>query len=135
MGAPKFQIRDRVRCIGDSMEHGVPSKVHGKRGVIVPNEPDADGSADVVLVDFGKHLGGTWYVHVRDIEHVTDDSGVNAADARAKAERRERIATACLAGLLADPNTGSFGAAAAAAVGYADALIEALDAPGEDGAS
>jgi hypothetical protein len=45
-----------------------------------------------------------------------------------KAERRERIATACLAGLLADPNVDA-GAdeMSSIAVRFADALIARLD--------
>jgi hypothetical protein len=45
--------------------------------------------------------------------------------------RRERIATACLAGLLSDPSdrTTSKSEFARGAVEFADRLIEALDAP------
>ena len=42
-------------------------------------------------------------------------------------DRRERIATACLAGLLADQNMDGFHFAADAAVKFADALIARLD--------
>lgn len=46
------------------------------------------------------------------------------------AERRERIATACLAGMLAREGYGTQpGTAAMVAVRHADALIAALDAP------
>ena len=50
-------------------------------------------------------------------------------------EQRERIATACLAGMLADPEFDvSARAAAQAAIHFADALIDALNKPGADGA-
>ncbi len=43
-------------------------------------------------------------------------------------ERRERIATACLAALLSDPDFNlNYEAAANFAMKYADALIEELD--------
>jgi hypothetical protein len=50
---------------------------------------------------------------------------------RLRAERRERIATACLAGMLAnssyDGSSGTFNGCAYDAVMFADALIERLD--------
>lgn len=46
-------------------------------------------------------------------------------------ERRERIATACLAGMLATGNKGTANDYASWAVNYADALIAELDKPKE----
>jgi len=43
--------------------------------------------------------------------------------------RRERIATACLAGILSSDDDGGVDAAADWALRYADALIAVLDAP------
>jgi hypothetical protein len=51
----------------------------------------------------------------------------NAEVERLRADRRERIATACLAGLLSYNRKGSFEDFAADAVDYADALIARLD--------
>jgi hypothetical protein len=50
---------------------------------------------------------------------------------RLRADRRERIATACLAGMLANSNyegsSGTFNGCAYDAVMFADALVERLD--------
>jgi hypothetical protein len=52
----------------------------------------------------------------------------DAEIARLRAERRERIATACLAGLMADPKVdGSPDDMSDCAVRFADALIARLD--------
>jgi hypothetical protein len=52
----------------------------------------------------------------------------DAEIARLRADRRERIATACLTGLLADPNVSAgFDDMADCAVRFADALIARLD--------
>jgi hypothetical protein len=63
---------------------------------------------------------------------ITNDfelRSISAALHRAnKTERRERIATACLAGLIANPQcSGKFEDYADDAIRYADALIARLD--------
>jgi len=53
---------------------------------------------------------------------------MNEVMQRILAERRERIATACLAGMIASPaRSGKFEEYAFYAVKYADALISRLD--------
>jgi len=136
----RLKIGDSVRCIGDSDEQGVPNYVHGKRGVVVPTDESGDPDSPCLLVDFGPPPAGegttrSWYVHPNDLEHVADATGANAGEVRAKADRRERIATALAQGLLAnggkDYGGGSWSgfSLAAQAVGFADALIAALDKP------
>lgn len=59
---------------------------------------------------------------------MTDSRDTRLAKARDRAERRERIATAALAGLLADPDwVASDSVAAQVACDQADALLAELD--------
>jgi hypothetical protein len=77
------------------------------------------------------HRGDEWWVKP-DIEIVPDCKDMEIKRLRARvavleSDRRERIATACLAGLLADPTMDGFDLTDKA-VRFADALIAQLDA-------
>jgi hypothetical protein len=64
-------------------------------------------------------FGAPWPINTRPLENEAQ---------RIRADRRERIATACLAGLVANPEcAGKFEDYADFSVKYADALIERLD--------
>ena len=69
-------------------------------------------------------------------DHLARTGAQRDASAHRAADRRERIATACLAGMLAadagnppDRTRDNAGAAAVSSVRFADALIAVLDEP------
>ena len=70
---------------------------------------------------------------IRDaLKNMTDEvAGLNFRLIPSNEDRRERIATACLAGLLTSPEEGAREEYARWAIGYADALIAELDREGK----
>jgi len=79
----------------------------------------------------GEGFGCVCNTPIRTLPHWQPASTptVGSADERVvRADRRERIATACLAGMIASPaRSGKFEEYAFYAIRYADALIEELD--------
>ncbi len=86
-----------------------------------------------------RHTSDTWrryelkaQIHDDRAFLLAEDERHRAEIKRLRADRRERIATAALQGLLSDPNRlGTFSDAVRISVEYADALIAKLDK--EDG--
>ena len=73
--------------------------------------------------------GGMTYCRCWGVATPTSTPTVGSVDEKLfRADRRERIATACLAGMIASPaRSGKFDEYAFYAVKYADALIAWLD--------
>jgi len=97
-------------------------------------DEDGDGEDDLIVAVCSETCAqSVWHTKPTRLDACPAAIGGKLFARRAEADvadRRERIATAALAGLLADP-TVSVTAAASHAVACADALIAALDAPEE----
>lgn len=77
----------------------------------------------------GKIWGCVCYTPIRTLPHLEPATTQNVVDEkRLRADRRERIATACLAGLIACPRIeGNSPELVEAALSFTDALIARLD--------
>lgn len=110
----------------------------GRGGNTSPKTEGATSNASeesaALIEKFGiENIGGE--IHRGQVQLVNLTPGRPAVSPQEKAarERRERIATAALQGILSCPDTdGGPRASAKYAVAYADALIAELDKPQED---